>query len=72
MNSYEHITVLHRFAQRRRYFDPSKREDLNELKFFKKNSKWENGCPFCLEWPFSDVISMCDNKYSDHMLKQVK
>jgi len=72
MNSYDSITILHRYSQRRRYFDPSKREDLEEFKHFKVNFKWLDGCPFYLEWPHSDVVSMCDSKYADYMLKQLK
>ncbi len=72
MNYYDSITILHRFAQRRRYFDPSKREDLKEVKFFKANYKWKDGCPFYLEWPHADVVTMCNTKYSDYMLKQLK
>jgi hypothetical protein len=72
MNYYDSITTLHRFAQRRRYFDPSKREDLNELRFFKKHNKWKSGCPFYLEWPHADIGTMCDSMYSSYMLKKLQ
>jgi hypothetical protein len=72
MNYYDSITTLHRYAQRRHYFDPSNRQDLDELLFFKKHHKWRSGCPFYLEWPFGDVLTMCDSKYSEHMLARLK
>lgn len=66
------ITVLHKFAQRRRFFDPTNRNDLEEFKFFKQNNKWKDRCPFYLEWPFTDIASMCDSKYADYMLQRLK
>jgi hypothetical protein len=72
MNYYDSVTILHRSINTRRYFDPSKRDDLTVLKFFKKHNKWKDGCPFYLEWPHADIISMCNAKYSDYMLKQLK
>lgn len=68
----DRITSLHRFAQRRRYFDPSSRDDLMELKFFKQKGKWKAGCPFYLEAPFYDTITMCDKKYSEYMIAKLK
>jgi len=68
----DRITILHKFAQRRRFFDPASREDLLEVKFFKNNTKWKTICPFYLEWPFPDIITMCDSKYSDYMLSKLK
>jgi hypothetical protein len=56
----------------RREFDPSSKEDLLELKYFKKNGKWKNGCPFYLEDPFIEVPAMCDSRYTDYMLSKLK
>lgn len=64
-------TALGSFVEtRRRNFDPSKKADLVELAYFKKNLKWKNGCPFYLEWPYADIVGMCMTKYTDKMLKQ--
>lgn len=52
----------------RRRFDPSRKEDLNELKYFISHSKWKSGCPFYLEDPWSDIPIMCKEKYTQHML----
>lgn len=65
-------TILNDFSNRRRKFNPAKREDLIELSYFKKNNKWKNGCPFVLEWPHTEIVSMCHTKYADYMLDKVK
>ena len=52
----------------RRNFNPESEEDLMELGFFVKNRKWKNGCPFHLEFPYSDVPAMCMAKYTEHSL----
>lgn len=61
---YSKLSVLN---QRRR-FDPNKKEDLTELKYFLKHSKWKNGCPFFVEDPWEDIPAMCKEKYTRHML----
>lgn len=43
-----------------------------ELKFFKQKGKWKAGCPFYLEAPFYDTITMCDKKYSEYMIAKLK
>lgn len=52
----------------RRSFDPANKQDLDELGYFIKNKKWKNGCPFHLEFPYSDVPAMCMAKYTEHSL----
>jgi hypothetical protein len=52
----------------RRNFNPESYEDLMELGFFVKNRKWKNGCPFHLEFPYSDVPAMCMARYTEHSL----
>jgi hypothetical protein len=62
-------TILSDYALRRRKFDPSKVEDLKALRHFMKTSSWKDGgCPFYLEWPYQDVVSMCQTKYTAYML----
>ena len=72
MRAWDSISILYKYAQKRRYFDPSQRDELVEFKFFKENFRWRDGCPFYLEWPHSDIVSMCDSKYAEYMLKQLK
>lgn len=52
----------------RRKFDPSNKQDLEELGYFIKNKKWKSGCPFHLEFPYSDIPAMCMTKYTEHSL----
>ena len=56
------------FLKQRRFFDPKKKEDLKELSHFMKHRKWKNGCPFMLEWPHDNIVSMCQQKYTRYML----
>jgi hypothetical protein len=71
MNSYD-WNNLSEFTTKRRRFDPSNPKDLKELSFFKKNGKWKDGCPFFIEWPFKDVVTMCQERYTTHMLGRLK
>lgn len=63
-------TFRRNFIQRRD-FDPSKAEDLKELKYFKDNGKWRSACPFYLEDPFIEVPAMCESKFTNYMLSKV-
>lgn len=66
------LTKLSEFAvNQRRKFNPKNTADLQELSYFRKNYKWRNGCPFFLEWPFHDVIVMCQSRYTDFMLAKI-
>jgi hypothetical protein len=56
----------------RRLFDPTKKEDLLELKYFMINGKWKKGCPFYQEYPWEDIPAMCKDKYTAHQLAKLK
>jgi hypothetical protein len=71
MPAYDNWTKLSEISLKRRKFDPSNKIDLYELAYFRSNSKWRTGCPFYLEWPFEDIITMCHSKYTDHMLSKL-
>jgi hypothetical protein len=58
-------------ANKRRRFNPADTKDLKELSYFKKHGTWKSGCPFYIEWPFNDVVSMCYSKYTDFMLAKL-
>jgi hypothetical protein len=60
------------FTMRRRYFNPAKKQDLLDLKYFKENGKWKDGCPFILEEPYLEIPAMCEAKYSSYMLSKLK
>ena len=59
-------------ATRRHKFDPSSKQDLIELAYFKNNGKWKEGCPFYLEWPYQDIVSMCQSKYTEYMCSLIE
>jgi hypothetical protein len=66
--SHMTLTKLDEHVNRRRKFNPASKDDLKEFSYFQKYSKWKTSCPFYLEWPYYDIISMCQAKYSDYML----
>lgn len=63
--------VLNQALKQRRRFDPAERNDLKELSYFIKYNRWKNGCPFYIEWPHRDVVSMCQSKYTQYMLDKL-
>ena len=65
------LSTFRRSFNPRREFDPSNKKDLEEFKFFKKNGKWKNGCPFYLEDPFVEIPAMCESKFTNHMLDKM-
>lgn len=56
----------------RRFFDPSKKDDLKELKFFIENGRWKGVCPFHLEEPYLEIPAMCERKFAQHQLSKLK
>ncbi len=56
----------------RRLFDPTKKHDLLELKYFLEHDKWKSGCPFYVEYPWEDIPAMCKDRYATHMLSKIK
>lgn len=65
------LNTFRRNLVQRRDFDPTKAEDLKELKYFKDNGKWKSVCPFYLEDPFVEVPAMCESKFTDYMLSKI-
>jgi len=62
---------LREFNGERRRFDPSDKEDLKELSYFIKHTTWKTTCPFLLEYPHKDIVSMCQVFYTEHMLRKL-
>lgn len=62
---------LREFNGERRRFDPSDKEDLKELSYFIKHTAWKTRCPFLLEYPHKDIVSMCQVFYTEHMLRKL-
>ena len=46
----------------KREFNPNSKVDLQEYQYFITHSKWKEGCPFVLEWPFLNVLDMIKHK----------
>lgn len=55
-------------TRQRRTFNPENKQDQQELAYFIKNKKWRSGCPFFLEFPYSDIPSMCLARYAEYKL----
>jgi hypothetical protein len=66
------LTTFRKAFAERREFNPADKKDLAELKYFKVNGKWKQGCPFYLEDPYIEVPAMCDHKFTNYMLLKVK
>ena len=56
----------------RRLFEPSSKDDLKIVRKFLDDNKWENNCPFHLEWPYLDIPSMVKDKIVKYTLKGIK
>lgn len=52
----------------KRNFDPAKKADLEEFRYFINNSHWREGCPFVVEWPHTNVVAMIQDRISRHCL----
>ena len=56
----------------RRLFDPTRDEDLQELKHYIDTNQWIGSCPFYLEEYWDNIPAMCMHKYAKHMLSKMK
>jgi hypothetical protein len=54
----------------RRIFDPDSVEDMQIVKKYLYEMKWNN-CPFYLEWPYLDIPSMIKDKITEHTLNSL-
>ena len=52
----------------KRNFNPAKKADLEEFRYFVDHSHWKEGCPFVVEWPHTNVIAMVQDKIAKHHL----
>lgn len=46
----------------KRLFNAASAEDLKVYQDFLLNNRWQNGCPFIIEWPYLNVIDMIKHK----------
>jgi hypothetical protein len=56
----------------RRMFEPGSKEDMQVARKFFHSNKWQDGCPFFLEWPYLDIPSMLKDKITSYTLKGLK
>lgn len=55
----------------KRYFDPTKLEDLLEYKHFITKGRWKNyTCPFILEWPYLTIPNMLHETIAKHYVNK--
>lgn len=55
----------------KREFNPASKDDLQEYQYFITNSKWKDGCPFIVEWPFLNVLDMIKHKIINRHLAKI-
>lgn len=60
--------LSHKIWQKR-FFNPSKKEDILEYKYFLENSKWKTNCPFILEWPHLTITNMIQSLLIEHYIE---
>jgi hypothetical protein len=53
----------------KRFFDPSSKQDIAEYRYFLKNHRWKNNCPFILEWPHLMVTDMVRTQLIDYYIE---
>lgn len=57
----------------KREFNPNSKDDLAEYAYFLQKGTWRDGCPFIVEWPFLNVISMIEHRFiSQHIGSKIK
>lgn len=55
----------------KRFFDPSSSEDLAEARDFLKHGQWTAGCPFVVDWPYTNVPDMVKTEIVNHYLDRI-
>jgi hypothetical protein len=55
------------FLSRKECFNPKNKKHLEYYKSFLKDSSWNNGCPFFLEWPYATIPDMIKDKIVRNM-----
>lgn len=56
----------------KRIFDPCKRDDLRAYKQYIQTQNWgPDGCPFELEWPWTDVPNMLAHKIAAKTVEKI-
>lgn len=63
------MSVLVSVLRERVNFDPSNKKHTELFRNFLVDHKWENGCPFELEWPYLSIPDMIKDRIINYYLK---
>jgi hypothetical protein len=63
--------VLNKIRKSKVQFDPADADHVRLYREFMKRRNWAEGCPFDLEWPFLDLVTMIERKIVDHYVNEV-
>jgi hypothetical protein len=55
-------------TNQKRIFNPKSKEDINLLKVFIRDKRWDNPCPFLLEDMYLSIPDMVKDKYIKYQL----
>ena len=67
LKSRREFKLSHKIWQKR-LFDPSNKDDVQEYKYFLKNNRWKERCPFILEWPHLTITDMIRTQLIEHYI----
>lgn len=61
---------LEMWKSSKRVFNVKDEDDVQEFRFFVKNSKWKTVCPFMIRYPYENVVSMIKDEIVIEFLNQ--
>ena len=66
--TYYSNSILSKGIRSRDIFNPNNKEHIEAYKQFLLESRWKNGCPFFLEFPFLTIPHMIQDKIVRNVL----
>lgn len=72
MSTWDSNSKTRSQVKERKKFDPNNPNHIEEVIYFKTNSKWKTVCPFENEWPWNDIPRMIDDRLARHFLSTYK
>jgi hypothetical protein len=60
--------ILETMHRPRRFFDVNSKEDIARARDFFRDHRWNDGCPFILEYPYMTIPDMIKDKMIHHAL----
>ena len=55
----------------KRFFDPSSTVDLEAAREFLKHGQWPKGCPFVVDWPYTNMPDLIKTEIVNHYLDRI-